>query len=487
MTLKRAWLVLGIVTAITAVCAIVKNKLGAVLLGPEGIGIYAQAIVLITFGSTICSLGMAQGIVKHVAERRASAVDGISLADIISTSIIIQLTVSIFATAVLIAFRGSVGELLLGGFGKGEVIIVIALAIPVTVLFISFGNFLQGLGLVGRYSLGSILYVVAALAIFAVFVINDNLRGAVTSLLCSAAFGVLIMAFLLIRYFGLAWAARGTNFKVFSKPVAKILLTYGAVAFFASALETGNSVFLRSWIVNVLGPEQNGIYQAVLGLTGQYIGFFSLFNTAYLFPRMSSFDDIREVSIETNKALQLSMVFVTPLMAVLIMFRSQFILLLFTPAFIAASSVLVWQVLGDFVKITSWSVTASLLPRGKLRHYVLISIIYTLLNVVLSIGLLYKWQIEGVAIAYLLTYVLYLGIVISIQRKAVELRFFSRTLRLVVASGITLITVAVIPGLGVVAVAVKGLCFLGWSVLTLREMSEHIVRYIPTKWRIRQA
>ena len=479
MSITRAWIILGLVTAVTSATALVKNKFAAVMLGPEGIGILAQANVLITFAGIICTLGMGQGIVKHLAERTDSDLEGISPREILTTSASIQLAVLLSVVTLIVLFQSVVSELVFGQRGLNHYVLAAAAAIPATVASLNLGYFLQGNNLLTRFSIGSGVNAALSLAIFVALVLPLGLDGAVLSVAVSAFVSSFVFGLLSIGRLRAIWIRRVRSIGHMAKAsrVLRTLLLFGLVAFFGAALDSLNALILRSWIVNAAGPAENGMYQAVLSLSGQYIGFFTLFNATYLLPKMSGMNESDAIVQLTNSSLRLGFVFLTPVLAVFAIMRSEVILTLFTPAFLGASELIVWQVLGDFLKVASWFLTASLIPMGRLRGYAALVFAFSVINLPLSFGLLYSLGTVGITIAYFITYLLYFGLVIILQRRAIDFRFSYATLRMMASSAVTITALTFYPTSSYPGYIVGAVVLFAWGVHVLWEMRDQIAAF----------
>ena len=414
---------------------------------------------------------MGQGIVKHLAERQEADIDRITRREILTTSLLLQLTLGIVVIGGILLFQTLIANWVFGEIQANNYVIVAALSVPLMLLFINFGYFLQGTSQVTKFSLASVVNVIAGLLVFVWLIRFYGLDGAILSLLTSAFISIVIFGWFSRKKLVEIWQERENNLtEIFSSRVAKILMLYGIVTFISGFLETSSALILRSWIINISGAAENGIYQAVVSLSGQYIGFFTLFNTTYLFPKMSNLRDGKEIVIETNKALQLGAVCLTPMLVVILIFKEQIILLLFTPAFLTASGILIWQVLGDFIKISSWSISASLLPTGKLREYVILSVFYSGLSLILSITFLYRWQTVGLAIAHFWTYVVFFVLVVAIQKRVLGLKFSALTIRLLAFSAFMLLFMAFFPNKTVFDYILKIIILLIWCSYAVWEM-----------------
>jgi PST family polysaccharide transporter len=431
-------------TAVSTLVALVRNKLGAVMLGPQGIGIYSQGLTFLTFATTACTLGLGQGVVKHLAERDQGALGGITRSQIVRTALRLQIGIGLAAAVVVVALKHPLARLLFGDGAAWPYVVMLGAAIPLSLLLTNLGNFLQGFRRVRDFTLASALNALLGLAVFTVLLLRFGLQGVVLSLPLAAAGGCLVFWLVYRRPTPQEWSDPPAAGQAGSH-VASLLLKFGAVVFLGGVLETLTALLLRTWIISSSGPELNGVYQAVVGLSGQYLGFFALFNNAYLYPRLSSLRGPAETTVEINNSLCSGLVLVVPLIAGIIIFRQELILALFTADFLPAADVLLWQALGDTLKVTSWFISASLLAQGRLRAFVGLSLVFSTVYLVSSFAFLERWGLTGLAAAHLLSYALHLGLVSAVQRRVIAFTLLPATLRVITPSAVMLMGVVCLP------------------------------------------
>jgi len=440
--IRDAWLLMGILTLITTITAFGRNKLAAVYLGPTGIGIYAQGLTFLTFAATFCTLGMGQGIVKHLAEDEDPRM---SRSRIILTSLFVQLTVALAVTVLVVVSSTFVSESFLGGLGARKYAVLIGATIPFTVLLANLGYFLQGLKRLSDFVLASSINALLGLLLFVGLIIPLGLDGAILSLLVVTSVGVVILGLIFLRKPLQSTVERPAFTQTQQSQLTISLLKYGGAAFLSGVLETLSALLLRTWIINYRSVAANGIYQAVVGLSGQYIGLFVLFNNAYLYPKLSSLRSPVENTAEINAALRTGMMLAIPLIVTVIIFRRELILLLFTSEFLLASDVLVFQSVGDALKIIVWFIAASLLPQGRLREYLGLSAFFAIVYLTLSFTFLRIWDLVGLAIAYCLSYFVYGLVLLAVQAKLIRFRLEASSLSIIVASSVLTFAILWLP------------------------------------------
>ena len=177
-------------------------------------------------------------------------------------------------------------------------------------------------------------------------------------------------------------------------------------------------LFIRKILVNNVGWDGTGQWQAVWKISEVYLGVITMALGTYYLPRLSSiekYDGIRKEISQTMKVVIPAVVF----MAFMIyLFRDIIITLLFTEAFEQAKGLFSIQLIGDVLKITSWLFSYVMLAKGATKWFVSTEIVCTLSFVALSYFLIPVYQLNGVTTAYAINYLFYL-LLISINLKKI--------------------------------------------------------------------
>jgi PST family polysaccharide transporter len=90
-----------------------------------------------------------------------------------------------------------------------------------------------------------------------------------------------------------------------------------------------------------------------------------------------------------------------------ILFRDFFITLVYTEEFLVISSLLFFQILGDIIKINSWVLGNLILAKVHVKTFIGVQIGWSLTFFILSISLIPKLGFVGIAVAYLISYILH--------------------------------------------------------------------------------
>ena len=110
-----------------------------------------------------------------------------------------------------------------------------------------------------------------------------------------------------------------------------------------------------------------------------------------------------------------------PLILVTTALAPMIITILYADAFSTATSVLQWMLVGDVMKLLSWTGSFVILARGGPGRYFLIELIGGACLLVTTVVAVSAFGVAGVGIGYALTYAIYLGVVWVAVRPIVHL------------------------------------------------------------------
>jgi PST family polysaccharide transporter len=185
-----------------------------------------------------------------------------------------------------------------------------------------------------------------------------------------------------------------------------------AVGWFAQL----SAYVIRLIIIRESGLEAAGYYQAAYALAGSLPGFVFVAMSADFFPRIASARDESEAADIAEKQIQAGLLLALPLLAILLTMGKLCVYLLYARTFDGALSLLPWMIWGVFVRLIAWPLGYWLLARGSVSSVILIELFGNLLGTLLPWLLLPAFGLEGAAIAFFASYVLYAVVMMSVAR-----------------------------------------------------------------------
>ena len=393
--------IFGGVQGLNIIINLVRNKLIAVLLGPEGMGLASLFNTTVNFISQATNLGISFSAVKHVSSLYDEN-DEEKIAHFVKVVRVWSLITALIGMAVCVL----VGPLLSDyTFSWGDHTLHFVLLSPAVGLLAITGG--ETAILKGARRLRS-LATIQVYTIFAALVISVPLyyyfgQTAIVPVIVSLA---LVSMLLTIRYSYRLYPLRLSGSRgVLNEGMSMVKL--GVAFVLAGVMGSGAEMLVRSYL-NVTGNlDVVGLYNAGFMLTITYASMvFSAMETDY-FPRLSSLcNDVTQLNLTVNRQIEVSLLIVSPMLAVLIIALPVLMPLLYSNKFLPVIAMAQVAVFSMYIKSASLPVSYITLAKGDSVAYMVLEACYDILFVLLVIAGYQLWGLYGTGVALSLSYLL---------------------------------------------------------------------------------
>lgn len=395
--------VMAVSSLFTAVVGVIKMKLVALLLGPAGIGLIGLFQNLMAVITQVSSVGISNSGTREVA-RSVTA----SEADVQYFT-----RKSLFWLGFFLALLGSGGVLLIGCIyislvseSSVKILEVLGLA---TGVFFGVVAAPQGAILAGVRDIRSIatvrIFSSLLSSFFGVWLIFLFKEDGVVPFVVAAPLANFLFMWLLARKVQLGLEGAG-SIKYFASNFMP-LIKQGA-GFMVSGLFMAVGVLVvRVIYKEKIGIEELGFMQASWVVSATYLGLvFSSMGTNY-FPKLSGLISNKIKMQElVNLQAEIAFLFAAPLIIMIAGFSDLVISILYTKDFAPAAEILVFQLVGDVLKLASWPLGFVLLASGMSKFYMYKGFVIVAVFVVSVYSLIPKAGFLSVGFAYALMYAL---------------------------------------------------------------------------------
>ncbi len=384
----------GGVQGLNILIGIVRNKLVAMILGPNGMGLISLFNSTIKLVSDSTSFGISMSAVRNISEdfdRQNIEKLEADVALVRSWS---------FLTALLGMFVCIAFSPLLSSFTfswHGHTLHFIFLSPIVAITAITGGELavLKGVRRLKALAGISVYSVIGALLISVPLYYIYKERAIVPSLV--------IMAFIQMAL------TIAVSYKIFplrlslSRSVLRqgySMIRLGIAFVFAGILGSGADFVIRSYISNVAGIDTVGLFNAGYMLTMTYVGtVFSAMETDF-FPRLSGVSSLGFTFNRTvSNQIEVMLLLVSPLLVVFTFTLPILLPLLYTGKFLPALGMIQIIVLAMYFRALKLPVEYIPLAKGDSLSYLLLEAFYDIVLVVLVIILFRKFGLTGAGIA----------------------------------------------------------------------------------------
>lgn len=392
---------LGFQRLAVAALGVARAKIAAILLGPAGMGILAQAIGLQDLMRSLAMLGTPNAFVKLVAQHRGEG-DLRALERLLSTAFLCFTGLAAAIAVLCILGARPIAERVLGDPARADLVLAVALSLLFLVPVALISRVFAGLLDYRCYALFAIAKAGTWLGATALLAYFFGVAGAVWALVLVDGTALLAGAVLLyrraVRPLGLDLRLRAPDRDAFRR-----LLRLASALAVTSFAATGAALLVRSAIVRSQGAHENGLYQVAWQVGQNYLAFLGAALWTYGMPRIATqLDDPRAVTATQNQFLRIALLVLAPGIVVLLATRESWIPILFSREFLGASGMLCWQLMGELLAMLRQSMNISLLPRERLGFLVFQGVLYWGSWAAISLALLGRLGGSAAALGYLL-------------------------------------------------------------------------------------
>lgn len=405
---------------------IAKGKLSALILGADGVGILNQLVSLWSLFSVVAGMGFYNGIVRHLSQSW-SADDRDNFSRQVSSSFIFLSFTSLMLAGAGCIFSAYLSHLIFADHGeRAELICLILLSLPIFTAGQIYRAILNATRSVNHLVRARIAADVSSVVVLAILILLWDLRGAVLSY---------IGLHLLFLSFSIWFATKAVRTDLISPQPAKFDWShirknagYGLNGLIMVAAGILTTLCISRWIIEELGPAQNGIFSTAIKVGTVYLGALSAAASGYYFPTLVASKNNQELHHHINDALSLYFYIVPPIAVILMTGGDIMMIILFGNEFIPAAALLLLLLPGDLFRITSETLNLPLIAQNKLIQCTVLYITWALLYIFISYIMMPQFGIIGIAFAYLISHIINSFLHLTIAWKSLDYRMSARSI-----------------------------------------------------------
>ena len=376
-------------------------KIMAVYLGPDGIGQLGHMMSVVSVLTVLSGGGIINGVVKYTAEYRSRPV---VLFRFVSAAASYALCFALVLMVLGILFSVPIARLLFNNGAMYPVICILA----VMQLFFAFANIVFGVsnGLADTkvFAFSQLFGNLLSIPLFWFVIYYFSVPGAALSMVFASSLCALPAFF----YFRKSRFWKKVRLSLLLTNSFEKLFSYTVMLLFSTVCFPIVEIFVRQLLITKVGFHDAGIWQASIRLSAAYLGFFTVFLSFYFMPKASLLTERGALSALIFKSLLFVQAAFIVGALVLYLGRDFFITLLFSSAFSGLKDLIVYQLIGDFFKISSYVFGFVAVAKAATKLYIAAEIIQGGVFFGMATFLSSRAQgVESVMQAYMLTYILY--------------------------------------------------------------------------------
>lgn len=418
-TIFKTTFLFGFVQVFKAVISIVKNKIAAILIGPEGIGligIFSSTIEVIRTGA---GLGVSQSAVRDVAEAYESG-DVSRYSKIIIVTNKIVLITGAFGCLLTLILSKNISCWTLGNDTYIISYCVLAVVIGLNIINDGKAALLKGTRQLRflAYSsiLGSIISITVALPLYYFYgkdgIVPEFLAGAALGLLCT-------------QYF-----TKQLSFDNHRLPLREIMsnarpmIRMGCALMYVALLQFVVTLVLNNFVRIQGGLSEVGFFNVGTTILNAYFGLVVTAISTDYYPRISAINyDNDKVQDELNRQSIVSVVLVGPLFVFFLAFLPVWIRLLYSSEFLPSMDYIQFAIYWSLITVCSNQVDMILVAKFQTKAMAIIATIMRLLQLLLAIPLYYYWGLSGLGVTFAILGVFHLIVMSAVVYKLYKIHF----------------------------------------------------------------
>ena len=390
--------IFGGVQSLSILVGLVRNKVVAYFLGPDGMGLVSLFNSTINFISQSTNLGISFSAVRHVSELFDKG-DDTQMQHFVKVIRAWSLLTALIGMLVCVV----AGPLMNYTFSWGNHTLHFILLAPAVGLMAVTGGetaILKGCRRLKALALIQVVNVLVAL-LLAVVVFSTFGQAGIVPVIVLIAF-VMMLTTIWYSYKLFPLRLSGSH-GILGEGMGMVRL--GVAFVMAGILGSGAEILIRSFLNRVGDLDVVGFYNAGLMIAVTYSGMvFSAMETDY-FPRLSAVGNNRhQMSDMVNRQIEVSLLIASPLLALLIVFMPLVVPLLFTKAFLPVIAMAQVAVLSMYFKAISLPIAYLQLAKANSMGYLLLEGIFDVMMVLLVMVGYHYWGLIGTGVALSVSY-----------------------------------------------------------------------------------
>lgn len=427
-TIFKTTFLFGFVQVFKAVISIVKNKIAAILIGPEGMGILGIYQSVVSMIQTGAGLGVNQSAVRNVSEARGIGYHK-GLSRIISIVNKVILYTGLLGCVVTLILSYWLSDWTFGDHAHVVAYCVIAFVVALNIIDETKQAILKGMRQLRSLAKAGMIGSAAGLFITAPLYFFYGKEGIVPALLIASIVAVLVSNYFVEK---IGYEKTPVTLKETIQE-ASPMIKMGVALMTVTFLQYFVSLIINAYIRSKGGLEDVGLYNAGNTVINGYFGVIITALMTDYYPRIAAVNnDNKAIQDELNRQSLVTIVLSCPMFVLFMTLLPLFIRLLYSEEFLPAIEFVKWGIYFTLITIISNQVDMILIAKYKSKIMVIISVAVRAFQVLLSIVLYSLWGLTGLGITYMILGILHMVIMCTVVYHLYRIQLTSKFVRLAI-------------------------------------------------------
>lgn len=418
----RALGLLGSAQGVGMLCSLIRNKLVATWIGPSGIALVG---ILNSAVEMIGALAQ-QGIRTSAVGEAAAAARTPRMPQMAAVIDNCGLLVGIAGAVIMLLLAPWLSRLSFGNYGYSWSFIIVAGAVALNSFIASRQAIAQATGSLARIAAASLTGSAAGLLLSVPLIYFLRLQGLAWVIVVYSAVTAVAYLWPPLRIDGTRLPHVGLRDTLRE---SSRLLRLGIWLTLSSAIDWGVSYLFMSWLHAYGGDTAVGLYQSGYTVAVRYVGVLFSAIAMEFYPRLSTRVNRSPrhpallIAHETGVVLRIAF----PAVAILILLGRYVMTLLYSSDFADATMFMSLAAAATPLRALSWCTAFLIIARGDGRTYLLVELASGILCLALSVSGYFCLGLTGIGIGFIVWYLLYSLIVVTVTRRRYGLQLPAHT------------------------------------------------------------
>jgi PST family polysaccharide transporter len=382
--------------------------------GAAGMGIIGNLRNFVQGVQSFAVLGLENGLVKNTAQLKDQKE---KLAQTLATGWTLAFVAAIIMMVVVYATAPWLNRVLIAAdYSFVTLFRVFAGVLPFWVLFVFMSSLLQGFEHYRKFITLNIIIGLCVFAMSALLIYERNLVGALYSIILTPVVQCVVALFFWKYAIGAIGFSKFFAMKL-DGAAAKQLLKFSLMALVSAFLLPLVAILVRDHVRLTVSDEAAGWWEAMVRIASYYMMFITSLISLYVLPRLSANDTASNYRATIASFYKTMLPIVVLGMIVVYLLRDFLIAFLFSAEFEPVSALFKWQLVGDFIKVVTTVLAFRFIAVNDLKRYLLAEFISVLCFYLAAHVLITSYGVEGVVMAHVITYAVYLATLLVMLRK----------------------------------------------------------------------
>jgi PST family polysaccharide transporter len=351
----------------------------------------------------ITSLGLSQSAVRNISEANATGKEETISKTIKVLRKLVWVT-GLLGTVLVMILSPILSKVSFGNYDYTLPFIVLSITLLLDQICAGQKTLLQGLrrlkDLAKASAIGSTVGLFVSVPLYYLL----GVKGIVPTLMLNS-----LTALLLTWYFSKKIKIVPVSIsKADIKTEGKSMVVMGVALSISSILIAISSFVLRSFIRNIGGEEEVGLFAAGFAIINTYVSMiFTAMGTDF-YPRLAAVNnDNLKCRDLVNQQAEIGTLILAPMLAICLVFMPLMILILYSNKFFLANGYISWAALGMMLKMAAWPIGYLFVAKGESKIFILNEITQNIYTLVLNLIGYKLLGLTGLGISFMISQLLY--------------------------------------------------------------------------------